>query len=170
MLYSRIYSKILYNTVLKLPNGLQDDDGDLAFRLQLVLLEGGDGALLEVPVPFPLVALGHPGDPLDDVRPHLDGGLGEGHQVVVPIGVPGRPATGGEHDEDAVDRQVDEGILPRLTTPGPNGVEDQQGDALEVAADPAPLGAEALDSLLVPGVDVRHRVPPRRRRSRRRTS
>src|SRR5690606_22252567 len=116
--------------------------------------EAGVALLLDLPDGVAGVALEHLGGDRQavDAGPagDLDGGVGVGHEVVVPVGVVRGAGLGGEHGVAAVDRLVHHRRESLLARRGARAVQDQHRGALEVAADVAAVGAELVDDLGVP--------------------
>ena len=82
-------------------------------------------------------------------RAYLDRGVRVGHQVVIPVRVGRSAALRAENGEALADRLVDERTYPLHAALRPRVVQEQEGAALERAADLAGVRAEFFDDLRV---------------------
>src|SRR5918999_1834611 len=125
----------------------EDDDGDLAAGLLLVLGEAGHELLLAGPDPVTLLALSDPGALLDGVRADLDGHHRVGLEVVEPVGVGVGAALGSEDGDVVAHWLVRHRVDPLLAGLGAARVEEEHVRAFERSSDLALVGAELVDDL-----------------------
>ena len=103
---------------------------------------------------IPLVTGRNDGRNVEGFGTDLDGCFRVGHQIMVPIRVGRCASFGGEYDQTVAIGQVHQRRCVTLAAPGAGRCEEEQGRALEWAADFALVRAEFFDDLVVPVTHV----------------